>query len=180
MNNKRFILSIKKGTNIQTGTFPAELSGVEFSIDGGASFNPWPGPLNLGTMAGGASQDVIIRGTADTNATAPIVNTAEVNSATPDPNPENNISTVTTNIFGPRCQAIVDLIESVALQETALAHILNAEGEKMQAMLNMQGMTAQRMLAFNNSVIRLIRAAVRLEMLLQAKFETVSGGLKDC
>ena len=31
-----------------------------------------------------------------------------------------------------RDQAITDLIQSVALEETALSHILNAEGEKIQ------------------------------------------------
>lgn len=34
-----------------------------------------------------------------------------------------------------RTQAITDIIESVALQETALSHILNAEGEKIQKMV---------------------------------------------
>ena len=30
-----------------------------------------------------------------------------------------------------RAQAVTDIIESVALEETALSHILNAEGEKI-------------------------------------------------
>jgi len=38
---------------------------------------------------------------------------------------------------GTRNQAITDLIQSVALQETALSHLLNAEGEKMQAIIGM-------------------------------------------
>ena len=38
-------------------------------------------------------------------------------------------------------QAITDLIESVALQEAALSHILNAEGEKIQAVVAMEGVT---------------------------------------
>ena len=29
------------------------------------------------------------------------------------------------------CQAVTDLLESIALEETALSHILNAEGEKL-------------------------------------------------
>ena len=29
-------------------------------------------------------------------------------------------------------QAITDLLESIALEETAMSHILNAEGEKIQ------------------------------------------------
>ena len=36
-----------------------------------------------------------------------------------------------------REQAITDIIESVALEETALSHILNAEGEKIQKMVAM-------------------------------------------
>lgn len=34
-----------------------------------------------------------------------------------------------------RAQAVTDIIESVALEETALSHILNAEGEKIQKMV---------------------------------------------
>ena len=32
-------------------------------------------------------------------------------------------------------QAVTDLLESIALEETALSHILNAEGEKIQKVL---------------------------------------------
>ena len=32
-----------------------------------------------------------------------------------------------------RAQAVTDIIESVALEEAALSHILNAEGEKIRA-----------------------------------------------
>ena len=35
-------------------------------------------------------------------------------------------------------QAITDLIESIAMQERALSHILNAESEKMQTVINME------------------------------------------
>lgn len=40
---------------------------------------------------------------------------------------------VSSNI--PRAQAITDIIESVALEQTALSHILNAEGKKIQKAL---------------------------------------------
>lgn len=40
-----------------------------------------------------------------------------------------------------RSQAITDLIESVALEETALSHILNAEGEKIQKMVALDGVS---------------------------------------
>ncbi|MEG0542040.1 MAG: hypothetical protein RR528_06905, partial [Angelakisella sp.] len=38
-------------------------------------------------------------------------------------------------------QAVIDIIESVALEQTALAHILNAEGEKIQKIVVMPGAT---------------------------------------
>ena len=34
-------------------------------------------------------------------------------------------------------QAVTDLIISVAMQETSLSHILNAEGEKMEAIISL-------------------------------------------
>ena len=40
-------------------------------------------------------------------------------------------STTTTQAIISRCQAISDLFQSIALQQTALSHILNAEGEKI-------------------------------------------------
>jgi hypothetical protein len=71
---------------------------------------------------------------------------------------------------GSRCQAITDLIESVALQETALSHILNAEGEKMQKIIASNA-TPEQLLELNNSVFKLINGVTRLEMMFQAKLE---------
>lgn len=48
---------------------------------------------------------------------------------------------VITPIITTRSQAITDIIESVALEETALSHILNAEGEKIQKMVAMDDVT---------------------------------------
>ena len=42
-----------------------------------------------------------------------------------------------------RSQAVTDIIESVALQETALSHILNAEGEKIQKMVALPDVTPE-------------------------------------
>jgi hypothetical protein len=70
-----------------------------------------------------------------------------------------------------RDQAITDLIESIALEETALSHIMNAEGEKMQAIIGMAGITPEQLFALNQSVELMISAITRLEMMLQAKLE---------
>ncbi|MEG2583935.1 MAG: hypothetical protein RSA27_05470 [Oscillospiraceae bacterium] len=72
-------------------------------------------------------------------------------------------------------QAIADLIESVALQETGLSHILNAEGEKIQAFVAMPAVTPAQLLAVNASVKDTISAITKLEMILQSKLDLFAG-----
>ncbi|MEG1581720.1 MAG: hypothetical protein RR334_00990 [Clostridia bacterium] len=72
-------------------------------------------------------------------------------------------------------QAINDLITSVALEETGLSHILNAEGEKIQAFVKMAGVTADQLLAVNASVQSMVSAISQLEMILQNKLSLFSG-----
>ncbi|MEG2377791.1 MAG: hypothetical protein RSC43_05480 [Clostridia bacterium] len=76
---------------------------------------------------------------------------------------------------GSTTQAINDLIASVALEQTGLSHILNAEGEKIQAFVHMPGVTAAQLLAVNASVKTTIDAVTRLEMILQSKLALFSG-----
>ena len=68
-------------------------------------------------------------------------------------------------------QVMTDLIESIAMQERALSHIVNAESEKMQAIINMDTVSTQQLLQLNQSVEHMINAAARLETVLQAKLE---------
>ena len=76
---------------------------------------------------------------------------------------------------GTRDQAITDLIQSVALQETALSHMLNAEGEKMQAIIALPDATQEQLMALNDSVYKLVSAVTRLEMIFQSKLELFAG-----
>lgn len=62
-----------------------------------------------------------------------------------------------------RAQAVTDIIQSVALEETALSHILNAEGEKIQKMVAMADVTPEQLLATNKSVESMVNAVARLE-----------------
>ncbi|WP_343338685.1 hypothetical protein TPELB_08900 [Terrisporobacter petrolearius] len=81
-----------------TDNIPACLLNPEYSVGGGA-FAPWPlVGINLGTMTPGQVINVQIRGTVDPSCVVSIENTAVVSSPTPDPNPTNNTSTVTTEI----------------------------------------------------------------------------------
>ena len=81
---------------------------------------------------------------------------------------------VITPGHGSREQAIIDLIQSVALQEAALAHIMNAEGEKMQKIIGMTDVTSEDLFKLNKSVVSMINSITRLEMMLEAKLELFS------
>ena len=164
---------------VLTDVIPAGLMNAEFSTNGGVTFTPWTGSLSLGTLAAGASEIILIRGTVNPAATGPITNTATVTSTTPDTNPGNNTSTIITNIQTPIGQAFTCIIESVALQETALGSILNAEGEKLQAIINTPGVTPAQLLEVNCLVTRLIGTISRLEIVLQSKLEIASGQVNN-
>lgn len=71
--------------------------------------------------------------------------------------------------FGTRERAITDIIESTALQKTALAHIINAEWEKIQATLLTQGFNSAEVLEVNESVISMLYNITRLELILEGK-----------
>ncbi|MEG1448452.1 MAG: hypothetical protein RSC41_03890 [Oscillospiraceae bacterium] len=71
---------------------------------------------------------------------------------------------------GTRSQAITDIIESVALEQTALSHILNAEGEKSQALVA-KAITGDEILAVNSSVKSMVNSITMLELVLQSKLE---------
>ncbi|MEG2153259.1 MAG: hypothetical protein RRZ71_08355, partial [Clostridia bacterium] len=70
-------------------------------------------------------------------------------------------------------QQISDLINSVALQETALGAIANAEGAKIQKFVAMPGVTAQQLLCLNKSVTDMTNAMSLLESILMMKLNTV-------
>lgn len=76
-----------------------------------------------------------------------------------------------------RCQAINNLIESVALVETGLSHIINAEGEKIQKVVNWDkeiDVPVEDIIKVNESVNKMITSITKLEMILQNKLEIVS------
>ena len=75
-----------------------------------------------------------------------------------------------------RREAVTNIIQSVALQEAALAHILEAEQEKMLAVIGGHHVTTQELFELNKSVESMIEAITRLESMLQAKLEL----FKDC
>lgn len=80
-----------------------------------------------------------------------------------------------------RCDAITDVIQSVALEQTALSHILNAEGEKIQKIVAKEDATTEELLAVNKSVHSMVESITRLEMVLQSKLQVFGDcACEDC
>ena len=71
------------------------------------------------------------------------------------------------------CQAITDLLESIALQEAGLAHIINAEGEKIQAAIGIGGVSIADLININQSVSDTLTKVIKLEMVLEFKLEEI-------
>lgn len=79
---------------------------------------------------------------------------------------------VITQSDGTREQAITDIVTSVALEQAALSHILNAGGEELQLAVA-QSSTNEELIAINSSITGLITTATALEEVLVTKLETV-------
>nr|WP_288860804.1 hypothetical protein [uncultured Faecalicatena sp.] len=71
------------------------------------------------------------------------------------------------------------IIESVAKSECALAHILNAEGEKLQKAVELADNICE-LLEVNRSVQRTITKVTFLEQVLYAKLETAANSVDKC
>ena len=76
-------------------------------------------------------------------------------------------------------KALTMIVASIAMEELALSHILNAEGEKLQYVLGtLPGgpktcADSQEILAVNKSVTELLNAVMQNQILLKEKLETV-------
>ena len=73
-------------------------------------------------------------------------------------------------------QAVTDLIESIALEETALSHLLNAEGEKIQKALAMD-VSLEEIMNVNDTVMSMVSTINELEHTLRDKLEFISNNL---
>lgn len=69
--------------------------------------------------------------------------------------------------------ALVDLLESIALEEVSLAHFVNAEAEKIQKAAKDKKMTSEEMIEFQKNISKTMRTTIKKEMLLQFKLEDI-------
>lgn len=74
-------------------------------------------------------------------------------------------------------QAVIDLLESIAMQETSLSHILCAESQKMNVAMNMDDIDLCKLLEVNDSATNMVHAVANLELLLKDKLEFISNNL---
>ncbi|MFY0783434.1 hypothetical protein AB1K18_24690 [Peribacillus simplex] len=93
-----------------------------------------------------------------------------------------NIPNITPTISITTAQTIPLLLSSIALEELALAHIVNAEAEKLQFVLGTLPtgtalspavVSLAELFAVDSSVQRTLRDVIKKEMLLEFKFENV-------
>lgn len=74
-------------------------------------------------------------------------------------------------------QAVIDLLESIALQESALSHILCAESQKMKTAMDMKEVDLCKLLEINDSATNMVHAVANLELALKDKLEFISNNL---
>jgi hypothetical protein len=74
-------------------------------------------------------------------------------------------------------QALTNVIASIALEEAALSHILNAEGEKIQAAVAIPTITADELIGINNAVSEVMDAVSQIESALQEKLNVVMNAI---
>ncbi|MEG2597624.1 MAG: hypothetical protein RR977_04265, partial [Oscillospiraceae bacterium] len=78
----------------------------------------------------------------------------------------------------PAC-ACNDIIESIALIETALSHILNAEGEKLQKVIAKTD-DIDKILCVNKAVNKMVTDVTHLEIVLHDKLSTITSICPSC
>jgi len=83
-----------------------------------------------------------------------------------------NVPDINPEITLRRKDAINLLLTSTAMEEIGISHILNAEAEKIQHVLQ-QHPTIIELLKVNRSVERILRNLIKKEMILQFKMENI-------
>lgn len=57
--------------------------------------------------------------------------------------------------------ALVDLLESIALEEVSLAHFVNAEAEKIQKVAKSKKITPEEMIKFQKNISKTMRSTIK-------------------
>ena len=79
-----------------------------------------------------------------------------------------------------KCCAAASLLQSIALEEAAISHILNAEGEKLQKAISMHSCSQKDLIEVNKSVEDMVDKITSLEIVLKSKLDLIKPILDDC
>ena len=85
-----------QGVVVEDAVNSSVITNPQFSMNNGTSWNTWPGSFSIGSMVGGNSFNVLIRGTIKSDNTGAVSNTATVSTTTTDPVSANNTSTASS------------------------------------------------------------------------------------
>jgi len=75
---------------------PLFISNSNYSLNGGSSWQPWTGTVNVGTIAVKGSVSMLLKGVVSSGATNPLSNTASVSSSATDPDLTDNTAATST------------------------------------------------------------------------------------
>ena len=79
-----------------------------------------------------------------------------------------------------KCCAAASLLQSIALEEAAISHILNAEGEKIQKAVAMCDRSHKDLIEVNKSVEDMVEKITALELVLKSKLDLIIPILDEC
>ncbi len=79
-----------------------------------------------------------------------------------------------------KCCAAASLLQSIALEETAISHILNAEGEKLQKVISKPECSHGELIDVNKSVEDMVDKITALEIVLKSKLDLITPILNSC
>jgi uncharacterized repeat protein (TIGR01451 family)/uncharacterized repeat protein (TIGR02543 family) len=85
-------------TTVEFGRTPV-LGNIEYSVDGGVNWIPWPGIVTLNNIPNGGSAQVLIRGEVPVVVSGKVANTIVTRSLSQNPNQTGNISAITATII---------------------------------------------------------------------------------
>lgn len=78
-----------------------------------------------------------------------------------------------------KCCAASSLLQSIALEETAISHILNAEGEKLRKAISLS-CDQKDLIEINKSVEDMVDKLTSLEVVLKSKLDLIAPILEGC
>lgn len=78
-----------------------------------------------------------------------------------------------------KCCAASSLLQSIALEEAAISHILNAEGEKLQKAISIS-CDQKDLIEINKSVENMVDKITDLESVLKSKLDLIIPILENC